>query len=614
MEAPVCLVENRPDGLRVSPEALRLLSDIRNPVVVVSIVGLYRTGKSYLMNRLAGKTPGFSLGSTVQAKTKGIWMWCLPYPERPHQTLVLLDTEGLGDIQKCNPQTDDWIFALAVLLSSTLVYNSVGTIDQTALEKLRFVTELSEHIKAKASSAPGDASEFVRFFPTFIWTLRDFKIQLEWDGQPITEDEYLEHALELKKGNTKENEILNLPHKCIRLFFPKRKCFVLECPAKRKELPHLEQMKDSELESEFVEPVNSFCRYVFQTSQEKTLPGGHVVTGDLLAKLVKDYVDTICRGEVPCLENTVLALAEIENRAALQEAVVRYAELMEQNLQLPTENLQVLLDVHKKCEEQALQMFLARAFKDDRRQFQVELVKTLESKKKEYCSKNELKSSEICSALLNSLSENLEKNVENGSYSRAGGHQEFLNDLENVEKLFLETPKKGIMAGKLLREFLQRQEAIRKTILKSDLSLQKKEKEIEDEKMKAKARELEQKVQKQEMEMSKEKEEDQKHSYEMNLQKLKEKMVEERNQLKAENEKMMENKLKEQQAFFKEGFEQEVSQLKEEIQKLKKENEAVEEPSWISLALETLEKALTDAMPIIWDKAVAAVSKLIKSF
>ncbi|KAK9394431.1 guanylate-binding protein 1-like [Crotalus adamanteus] len=531
MEAPVCLVENRPDGLRVSPEALRLLSDIWNPVVVVSIVGLYRTGKSYLMNRLAGKTPGFSLGSTVQAKTKGIWMWCLPYPERPHQTLVLLDTEGLGDIQKGNPQTDAWIFALAVLLSSTLVYNSVGTIDQTALDKLHFVTELSEHIKAKASSAPGDASEFVRFFPTFVWTLRDFTMQLEWDGQPITEDEYLEHALALKKGNTKENEILNLPHKCIRLFFPKRKCFVFECPTKRKKLPHLEQMEDSELEPEFVEPANLFCRYVFQTSQEKTLPGGHVVTGDLLAKLVK-----------------------------------------------------------------------------------VELAKTLESKKKEYCSKNELKSSEFCSALLNSLSENLEKNFKNGSYSRADGHQEFLNDLENVEKLFLETPKKGIMAGKFLREFLQGKEAIGKTILKSDLSLQKKEKEIEDEKMKAKARELEQKVQKQEMEMFKEKLEDQKHSYEMNLQKLKEKMVEERNQLKAENEKMMENKLKEQQAFLKEGFEQEVSQLKEEIQQLKKENEAVEEPHWISSALETLGKALTDAMPIILDKAVAAVSKSIKPF
>ncbi|XP_015686258.1 guanylate-binding protein 1-like, partial [Protobothrops mucrosquamatus] len=138
MEAPVCLVENKKNRLRVSSEGLQLLSDIRNPVVVVSIVGLYRTGKSYLMNKLAGKNSGFCLGSTVQAKTKGIWMWCVPYPDRPNQTLVLLDTEGIGDVEKGSSQNDAWIFALAVLLSSTLVYNSLGTIDQSALDKLQY--------------------------------------------------------------------------------------------------------------------------------------------------------------------------------------------------------------------------------------------------------------------------------------------------------------------------------------------------------------------------------------------------------------------------------------------------------------------------------------------
>lgn len=33
---------------------------------------------------------------------------------------------------------DTWIFCLAVLLSSTLVYNSMGTIDNNALEKLQY--------------------------------------------------------------------------------------------------------------------------------------------------------------------------------------------------------------------------------------------------------------------------------------------------------------------------------------------------------------------------------------------------------------------------------------------------------------------------------------------
>lgn len=43
---------------------------------------------------------GFSLGSTVQSHTKGIWMWCVPHPSKPKFTLVLLDTEGLGDVEK----------------------------------------------------------------------------------------------------------------------------------------------------------------------------------------------------------------------------------------------------------------------------------------------------------------------------------------------------------------------------------------------------------------------------------------------------------------------------------------------------------------------------------
>jgi hypothetical protein len=43
---------------------------------------------------------GFSVGSTVQSHTKGIWMLCVPHPKKPDQTLVLLDTEGLGDVEK----------------------------------------------------------------------------------------------------------------------------------------------------------------------------------------------------------------------------------------------------------------------------------------------------------------------------------------------------------------------------------------------------------------------------------------------------------------------------------------------------------------------------------
>uniref|UniRef100_E9Q2N7 Guanylate binding protein 2 n=1 Tax=Mus musculus TaxID=10090 RepID=E9Q2N7_MOUSE len=100
MSEPMCLIENTEAQLVINQEALRILSAITQPVVVVAIVGLYRTGKSYLMNKLAGKRTGFSLGSTVQSHTKGIWMWCVPHPKKAGQTLVLLDTEGLEDVEK----------------------------------------------------------------------------------------------------------------------------------------------------------------------------------------------------------------------------------------------------------------------------------------------------------------------------------------------------------------------------------------------------------------------------------------------------------------------------------------------------------------------------------
>jgi len=59
MSAPVCLIENDENGkLCVRKQAKDILDGIKEPVVVVSVVGLYRTGKSYLMNRLAGQQSG----------------------------------------------------------------------------------------------------------------------------------------------------------------------------------------------------------------------------------------------------------------------------------------------------------------------------------------------------------------------------------------------------------------------------------------------------------------------------------------------------------------------------------------------------------------------------
>uniref|UniRef100_A0A672T7M3 GB1/RHD3-type G domain-containing protein n=1 Tax=Sinocyclocheilus grahami TaxID=75366 RepID=A0A672T7M3_SINGR len=145
---------------------------------------------------------GFALGSTIESKTKGIWMWCVRHPNKKGHTLVLLDTEGLGDVAKGDSKNDGWIFCLAVLLSSTLVYNSRGTIDNTAVEKL-YVAELAEHTKIRSAEVvdeeEGEDSEIVKFFPSFTWVVRDFTLDLVIDEKKVTDDNYIEFALNLKK-------------------------------------------------------------------------------------------------------------------------------------------------------------------------------------------------------------------------------------------------------------------------------------------------------------------------------------------------------------------------------------------------------------------------------
>ena len=86
------------------------------------------------------------------------------------------------------------------------------------------------------------------------------------------------------------------------------------------------------------------------------------------------YVDTINTGAVPCLENAVTTLAQLENSAAVQKAADHYSEQMAQRLSLPTETLQELLEVHAACEREAIAVFMECSFKDENQDFQTKLA------------------------------------------------------------------------------------------------------------------------------------------------------------------------------------------------------------------------------------------------
>ncbi|KAL0963675.1 hypothetical protein UPYG_G00309400 [Umbra pygmaea] len=576
MDSPMCLIENVDGELRVVPEAIKYLHGLNQDVVVVAVVGLYRTGKSYLMNKLAGKKKGFALGATVQSKTKGIWMWCVPHPVKRDHTMVLLDTEGLGDVEKGDTKNDAWIFSLAILLSSTLVYNSRGTIDNQAVENLQYVTELTDRIKVKSSSAASSCDDeeedmqYVQFFPDFVWAVRDFTLRLEIDGRNVTEDEYLEHSLDIKKGNNKKSMMYNLPRECIRKYFPSRKCFVFTSPTNPDKMSRLDSMDESELCGDFLKVADNFCSYIFKQSRVKTVNRGHNVTGRMLGHLVNTYVLTIASGAVPCLENAVLAMAQIENQAAVDEGLAVYQKGMEEVKALFPVDMGQLSAHHLRSDHQATQVFISRSFKDENGDFLKALAEAISKHYADLRIQNEVTSEKKCKDFLEMLSVPISQKITAGIYATPGGYEVYCNHHDNLVAQYRAEPNKGVRAEEILDRFLRDKNLEKSSILQADKRLTENEKKIFEEKERTAVLEQERKaaVEKQ-AELERTLEDDRK-TKDDKLKQMEEKMKEHLKQQELDFSRALECKMKEQKDLLEKGHKEKADLMRQEIEEFKK--------------------------------------------
>ena len=117
---------------------LAWLAERRAPFAVLACAGRFRTGKSFLLNRLLRQPPGrgFGVGESVQACTRGIWL-CrqfLPGADGGPDVLVVA-TEGI-DALDAESEHDVRVFALAVLLCSAFAYNAMSHLDEAAVQTL----------------------------------------------------------------------------------------------------------------------------------------------------------------------------------------------------------------------------------------------------------------------------------------------------------------------------------------------------------------------------------------------------------------------------------------------------------------------------------------------
>eukprot|EP00439_Symbiodinium_sp_Y106_P072538 s629_g13.t1 len=119
-------------GLHLNEAGLEYLAAQRSPLFLVPALGVYRGGKSLLLNRLMGlKAPyagGFGVGHGQQTFTRGIDICAEPISSGG--TVVWMDTEGLFSSEDARSSYGPKIFSLALLFSSAVLLNNLKVLNQ----------------------------------------------------------------------------------------------------------------------------------------------------------------------------------------------------------------------------------------------------------------------------------------------------------------------------------------------------------------------------------------------------------------------------------------------------------------------------------------------------
>lgn len=337
------------------------------------------------MTKSSGNKGGvFQVGSSIDSCTKGIWLWASPVEislNGNKVSLLLLDTEGLASLEEDHTH-DAKIFTLAILLSSVFIYNSMQTIDESAIDRLSLVCELTKYIQLKsvssstssagsttASSKIDNQQSFLGdLSPDFFWVLRDFSLELKHNGRAISAREYLELGLEVQpeqpqqvqqqsnvvtsgqktlQQKRQQEEVIrgrNNIRCAIKNVFPHRDCFTLVRPMiDEKKIQNISSCADSEFREEFQRQLAALLEKIVFSLKPKQISNGNTsvgpskripLNGQYFCELTCAYVKAINEGSIPNITGTWSSLVELQCRKAVDEAKHMYDDALSANAQI----------------------------------------------------------------------------------------------------------------------------------------------------------------------------------------------------------------------------------------------------------------------------------------
>ena len=302
-EGPINLVEFRRDKITINEEAIKILKEIKNNIIIVSIFGKEHTGKSYLMNLLLNsrencdKSKGFTVSASMNT-SRGIWMWNTPIEKSDsRETIIFIDSEGINSENIYNQQSDSKIFALVILMSSLFIYNILGDINSNSLNELELIVQFADSFTV--NSKINKDKLICELCPKFIWALRDFDLTklTNEKGEKMTSDMYLEYCLNERFGGKNKDEI-NMIKENYMHYFNDRECVTLPSPVKEKNLNMLKDMKFNDLREDFQDEFNKLKDKIYKYSKSKML-NGKMINGPMIAYFLTSFIKEINNDEIP---------------------------------------------------------------------------------------------------------------------------------------------------------------------------------------------------------------------------------------------------------------------------------------------------------------------------
>ena len=264
-------------------ETLSWIASHKRPFGVVACAGKYRTGKSFMLNRLAecGAEGGFGVGDTVQACTKGLWVCKHFFRVNDTMDALIVDSEGI-DALDASDDGDVRIFTLALLLSSSFLYNSVGHIDEAAISTLSLMTRVADVIRESGS----DDATTKTTLPSFHWILRDFSLLMEdADGNAIGSGAYLAQSLTVP-STCQESDPRAATRRAIVDMFADKHLHTLPRPASETELRNLME-KPWLISARFHEAIDAMRTTLWKGLAPVSTSTGVPLTGSMYASLVE---------------------------------------------------------------------------------------------------------------------------------------------------------------------------------------------------------------------------------------------------------------------------------------------------------------------------------------